>query len=57
MCRERRAQSRAVAFYTAVFGFGTSLSILIAGLIADASRLALAAFGLAALGPLAAGRW
>jgi len=28
------AQSRAVAFYTAVFGFGTSLSILFAGWIA-----------------------
>jgi MFS family permease len=30
-----RGQSRAVAFYTAVFGLGTSLSILFSGIIAD----------------------
>jgi MFS family permease len=47
------AQSRAVAFYTAVFGFGTSVSILISGLVADHLGWR-AAFGLAALGPFAA---
>ena len=36
-----RTQSRAVAFYTAVFGLGTSLSILLSGQIADALGLAL----------------
>jgi MFS family permease len=49
-----RAQSRAVAFYTAVFGIGTSLSILFSGRIADALGWRWA-FGLAALGPLVAG--
>ena len=49
-----RAQSRAVSFYTAVFGFGASLSILLAGAIA-ASLGWRWAFGLCALGPLAAG--
>ena len=49
-----QAQSRAVAFYTAVFGIGTSLSILSSGWIADAMGWRWA-FGLAALGPLAAG--
>lgn len=49
-----RTQSRAVAFYTAVFGLGTSLSILLSGRIADAMGWRWA-FGLAALGPLLAG--
>ena len=49
-----QAQSRAVAFYTAVFGFGTSLSILFSGWIADAMGWRWA-FGLAALGPLVSG--
>lgn len=49
-----QAQSRSVAFYTAVFGIGTSLSILSSGWIADAMGWRWA-FGLAALGPLAAG--
>jgi len=49
-----QSQSRAVAFYTAVFGLGTSLSILFSGWIADAMGWRWA-FGLAALGPLAAG--
>jgi MFS family permease len=48
------SQSRAVAFYTAVFGFGTSLSILFSGWIADSMGWRWA-FGLAALGPLASG--
>ena len=33
------AQSRAVSFYTAVFGLGTSLSILLSGWIADSMGL------------------
>ena len=49
-----RAQSRAVSFYTAVFGFGTSFSILLAGAIAAALGWRWA-FGLCALGPLVAG--
>ncbi len=49
-----RAQSRAVSFYTAVFGFGASFSILLAGAIAAALGWRWA-FGLCALGPLAAG--
>jgi len=49
-----QAQSRAVAFYTAVFGLGTSLSILLTGRIADAMGWRWA-FGLTALGPLLAG--
>jgi MFS family permease len=49
-----RTQSRAVAFYTAVFGAGTSLSILFSGQIADAMGWRWA-FGLAAFGPLLAG--
>ena len=49
-----RAQSRAVSFYTAVFGFGTSFSILFAGAI-GATLGWRWAFGLCALGPLAAG--
>lgn len=48
------AQSRAVSFYTAVFGFGTSLSILMAGALAHALGWRWA-FGFAALGPLVAG--
>ncbi|HEX4798638.1 MAG TPA: MFS transporter [Burkholderiales bacterium] len=48
------AQSRAVSFYTAVFGLGTTLSILLSGRLADAMGWRWA-FGLAALGPLVAG--
>jgi MFS family permease len=48
------AQSRAVAFYTAAFGFGTSLSILAAGEIAGGLGWRWA-FGLSALGPLISG--
>src|SRR5258706_13666985 len=48
------AQSRAVSFYTAVFGLGTSLSILLSGWIAGAMGFRWA-FGLGATGPLAAG--
>ncbi len=49
-----RAQSRAVSFYTAVFGIGASFSILLAGAIAAALGWRWA-FALCALGPLAAG--
>jgi MFS family permease len=49
-----RTQSRAVAFYTAVFGLGTSLSIFMSGQVADAFGWRWS-FGLAALGPLLAG--
>jgi len=49
-----RAQSRAVSFYTAVFGFGASFSILLAGALAAALGWRWA-FGLCGLGPLAAG--
>ncbi|MBE0619688.1 MAG: MFS transporter [Burkholderiales bacterium] len=49
-----RAQSRAVSFYTAVFGFGASFSILLAGALAAALGWRWA-FGFCALGPLAAG--
>jgi MFS family permease len=49
-----RAQSRAVAFYTAVFGLGTSLSILASGSIADSMGWRWA-FALTAAGPLVAG--
>src|SRR2546422_9490175 len=48
------AQSRAVSFYAAVFGRGTSLSILLSGWIADTMGFRWA-FGLGAVGPLAAG--
>jgi MFS family permease len=48
------AQSRAVSFYTAVFGLGTSLSILLSGWIAGTLGFRWA-FGLGAIGPLAAG--
>ncbi len=48
------AQSRAVSFYTAVFGLGTSLSILLSGWIAGTMGFRWA-FGLGAIGPLAAG--
>jgi MFS family permease len=48
------AQSRAVSFYTAVFGLGTSLSILLSGWIADTMGFRWA-FGLGAVGPLVAG--
>ena len=49
-----RAQNRAVSFYTAVFGFGASFSILLAGAIA-ANLGWRWAFGLCALGPIMAG--
>ena len=49
-----RVQSRAVSFYTAVFGVGASFSILLAGAIAAALGWRWA-FGLCALGPLVAG--
>src|SRR5262245_25437124 len=49
-----KAQSRAVAFYTAVFGLGTSLSILLSGTIADGLGWRWA-FALLATGPLIAG--
>jgi len=49
-----RAQSRAVAFYTAVFGLGTSLSILASGIIAESMGWRWA-FALAAAGPVVAG--
>jgi MFS family permease len=49
-----RAQGRAVSFYTAVFGIGASFSILLAGAISAALGWQWA-FGLCALGPLAAG--
>ena len=49
-----RAQSRAVSFYTAVFGFGAGFSILLAG--ATAATLGWRwAFALVAFGPLLAG--
>ena len=49
-----RSQSRAVAFYTAVFGLGTSLSILASGIIAESMGWRWA-FALAAAGPVVAG--
>lgn len=50
---DERLQSRAVAFYTASFGIGSSLSFVLAGMIAG--RLGWPwAFGLAAAGPVAA---
>lgn len=49
-----RAQSRAVAFYTAVFGLGSSLSIMLSGSIADALGWRFA-FALGAAGPVVAG--
>ena len=49
-----RVQSRAVAFYTAVFGLGTSLSILLSGSIADAIGWRWA-FALTSAGPVVAG--
>lgn len=45
-----RAQSRAVSFYTAIFGVGTSVSIVVSGLAADVWGWR-AAFGMAAIGP------
>ena len=48
------AQSRAVAFYTAAFGFGTSLSILSAGALAETLGWRWA-FALSAAGPLVSG--
>jgi MFS family permease len=48
------AQSRAVAFYTAAFGFGTSLSILSAGALAGTLGWRWA-FALSAAGPLVSG--
>lgn len=49
-----RSQSRAVAFYTAVFGLGTSLSILASGSIAESMGWRWA-FALSAAGPVVAG--
>src|SRR5882672_8707970 len=49
-----RAQSRAVAFYTAVFGLGTSLSILLSGSIADSIGWRWA-FLLGSVGPVLSG--
>jgi MFS family permease len=49
-----RAQSRAVSFYTAVFGFGASFSIVLAGSLAAGLGWRWA-FALCAFGPLAAG--
>jgi MFS family permease len=49
-----RAQSRAVAFYTAVFGLGTSLSIVLSGSIAETIGWRWA-FALTCAGPVAAG--
>jgi MFS family permease len=49
-----RAQSRAVAFYTAFFGLGSSLSILLAGSIAGAFGWRWA-FALTSAGPVLAG--
>ncbi|MBE0624658.1 MAG: MFS transporter [Burkholderiales bacterium] len=49
-----KAQGRAVSFYTAVFGIGASFSILLAGGISSSLGWRWA-FGLCALGPLAAG--
>jgi MFS family permease len=49
-----RAQSRAVAFYTAFFGLGSSLSILLAGSIAGAFDWRWA-FALTSAGPVLAG--
>ena len=48
---EGAAQSRAVAFYTASFGIGSSLSIFICGLIGAAYGWQ-AAFGYGVLGPV-----
>lgn len=47
-------QSRMVAFYTSTFGIGMSLSLYLAGTIASTLGWRFA-FGLAAIGPLAAG--
>ncbi len=47
----KRLQSRAVAFYTASFGIGASLSIYLSGKL-DAAMGWQSAFGLCALGPL-----
>lgn len=47
------AQSRAVSFYTAIFGLGTSVSIVVSALVADAWGWR-AAFAAAAFGPVIA---
>jgi MFS family permease len=49
-----RAQSRAVAYYTAFFGLGSSLSILLSGIIADTLGWRWA-FALTSVGPVVAG--
>jgi MFS family permease len=46
-------QSRAVSFYTAIFGLGTSVSILVSGLVADAWGWR-AAFAATVIGPVIA---
>ncbi len=51
---EGSAQSRAVSFYTAIFGLGTSVSIVISGWVGDVWGWR-AAFGAAAIGPVIAG--
>lgn len=51
---EGAAQSRAVSFYTAIFGLGTSVSIVISGWVGDVWGWR-AAFGAAAIGPVVAG--
>lgn len=48
------SQSRAVSFYTATFGLGTSASILLAGVVAAALGWRWA-FALASIGPVVAG--
>jgi len=47
------AQSRAVSFYTAIFGLGTSVSIVVSGLVADTWGWR-TAFATAAIGPVIA---
>jgi MFS family permease len=47
------AQSRAVSFYTALFGLGTSVSIVVSGRVADVWGWR-AAFAVAAIGPVIA---
>ena len=48
------AQTRAVSFYTAIFGLGTSVSIVVSGWVGDVWGWR-AAFGAAAIGPVIAG--
>jgi MFS family permease len=48
------AQARSISFYTAIFGLGTSISILVSGMLADAWGWR-SAFVAAAVGPVIAG--